>query len=194
MVAKSQFMTATEFMNLPESPYPVELIDGVVIVSPTPIPRHQLIATRLVYPLIGIERAGGDGIWFSSPVDLLISQNSVFEPDAMLFGPDGEPNLDQLPITEIPVIAVEILSPSSRSTDNIRKRAGYSDRGVAEYWIVDPQKHQIVFNIAGIDGTYTSYELDGAIIPAGRYAGVELDIDWIFAVKTSTPTTDSTEP
>jgi Uma2 family endonuclease len=181
MVAKTQFMTATEFMSLPESPYPVELIDGVVIVSPTPIPRHQLIATRLVYRLIEIELAGGDGIWFSSPVDLLISQNSVFEPDAMLFDSERTPNLDQLPITEIPAIAVEILSPSSQSTDNIRKRAGYSDRGVAEYWIVDPQNHRIVFNIAGGDGTYTAHELDGATIPVGRYAGVELDLAWIFA-------------
>lgn len=182
MVAKTQFMTATEFMNLPESPYPVELIDGVVIVSPTLIPRHQLIATRLTYPLIGIERAGDGGIWFSSPVDLFISQNSVFEPDAMMFGADRKPNLDQLPIVEIPDIAVEILSPSSRSTDNIRKRAGYSDRGVAEYWIVDPQNRRIVFNIAGADGTYTAQELDSTFIPAGRYAGVELDLDWIFEV------------
>ncbi|MGH2550340.1 MAG: hypothetical protein ACRDHN_13175, partial [Thermomicrobiales bacterium] len=62
------------------------------------------------------------------------------------------------------------------------------------YWIVDPQNRGIVFNIAGIDGTYSAHELMDTVIPIGRYAGVELDLDWIFAVKPSTSTTDSTEP
>lgn len=181
MVAKSQFMTATEFMKLPESSTPMELIDGELIVSPMPIPLHQLIATRLVHPLIGIELSRGKGIWFSAPVDLFISQNNVFEPDAMFFTAEHAPDLTQLPITEVPEIVIEILSPSSRSRDNVRKRSGYSDRGVSEYWIVDPLSRGIVFNIADSAGNYTGHQLNGATIPAGRYAGVELDLDWIFA-------------
>ena len=193
MVAESQFMTASEFAKLPESSTPMELIDGVLIVSPTPAHRHQKLTTRLTYPLIGIELEGGNGVWISSPLDLYVSPHNVYQPDALLFEAENEPDPDLLPVTEIPEIVVEVLSPSSRSRDNVRKRVAYAERGIGEYWIVDTQLRRIVFNIADQNGTYTSHELDGAIIPVGRYAGVNLDIDWIFAVKTSALNSDSTE-
>jgi Uma2 family endonuclease len=184
MVAEPQFLSAREFMQLPESPYPVELIDGVVIVSPAPMPRHQLIATRLAQALDEIEQTQGGGMWFSAPIDVFISRNSVFEPDATLFSADNVPDLDIRPVMEIPTIVVEILSPSSRSRDNVRKRAGYSDRGIPEYWIIDPETSGIVFNIANPDGNYLAHELAGDTIPVGRYAGVTLNLDRIF-VRTS---------
>jgi Uma2 family endonuclease len=193
MVAESQFMTASEFAKLPESSTPMELIDGVLIVSPTPAHRHQKLTTRLTYPLIGIELEGGNGVWISSPLDLYVSPHNVYQPDALLFEAENEPDPDLLPVTEIPEIVVEVLSPSSRSRDNVRKRVAYAERGIGEYWIVDTQLRRIVFNIADQNGTYTSHELDGAIIPVGRYAGVNLDIDWIFAVKTPALNSDSTE-
>jgi Uma2 family endonuclease len=194
MVAEPQFMTAREFAKLPESSTPMELIDGMLIVSPTPAHRHQKLTARLTYPLIGIELEGADGVWISSPLDLYVSPHNVFQPDALLFEAENEPDPDILPVTEIPEIVIEVMSPSSRSRDNVKKRAAYAERGINEYWIVDTQSRRIVFNIANQDGTYTSHELDGAIIPAGRYAGVKLDIDWIFAIKTSAHKTDSTEP
>lgn len=193
MIAEPQFMTAREFAELPESSTPMELIDGMLIVSPIPAHRHQKLTTRLTYALIGIELEGGNGVWISSPLDLYISPHNVFQPDALLFEAENEPDPDLLPVTEIPEIVVEVMSPSSRSRDNVRKRAAYAERGIGEYWIVDTQSRRIVFNIAIQGGTYTSYELDGAIIPAGRYAGVQLNLEWIFAVKASTPTTNSTE-
>jgi Uma2 family endonuclease len=180
MVAEPQFMTAREFAKLPESPTPMELVDGVVIVSPSPTFHHQVIADRLTHDLVQIARQDGSGVWSSSPVDLYISPNNVYQPDAMFFTRDRIPDFKKLPITEIPEIVIEVLSPASRSHDNIRKRAAYSDRGISEYWIVDPEKRRIVFNVAVEDGTYASNELNGAIIPVGRFAGVTLDLDWIF--------------
>jgi Uma2 family endonuclease len=182
MVAEQQliFLTAREFSQLPESPYPVELIDGVVTMSPTPLPIHQLIASRLAYPLIQQELRYDGGFWFTSPVDLFISPTNVYEPDAMFFPAERKPDLRSLPIMEIPEIVVEILSPSSRSRDQVRKRAAYSDRGIAEYWIVDPQARQIIFNSIGNDGTYIAHALEGSTIPVGRYTGVALDLEWIF--------------
>jgi Uma2 family endonuclease len=180
MVAEPQFMTAREFAQLPESPTPIELIDGVVVMSPSPTFRHQVIADRLTHDLVQIVRQDGSGIWTSSPVDLYISPNNVYQPDAMFFPSERVPDFDTLPITAIPEIAVEILSPASRSHDNIRKRSAYAERGIAEYWIVDPKSRRIVFNVATEDRTYTSLELQGAIIPVGRFAGTILDLDWIF--------------
>jgi Uma2 family endonuclease len=139
-----------------------------------------VIADRLTHDLVQIVREGRSGVWTSSPVDLYISPNNVYQPDAMFFPGERTPDFDTLPITEIPEIAIEILSPASRSHDNIRKRSAYAERGIVEYWIVDPKSRRIVFNVATEDGTYASVELQGAIIPLGRFAGVTLDLDWIF--------------
>ncbi len=182
MVAEQQqtFLTAREFSELPESTTPMELIDGELIVSPSPIPRHQLIADRLTHHFVESGRVNRMGIWFSASVDLYISGNNVFQPDAMFFPAERKPDLQSLPIMQIPDIVVEILSPSSRSRDQVRKRAAYSDRGITEYWIVDPQTRQIIFNIIGADGTYIAHTPEGGTIPVGRYASVALDLEWIF--------------
>ncbi len=47
MVADSRMMTAFEYELLPETDAPTELIDGELIVSAEPTPRHQLVASRL---------------------------------------------------------------------------------------------------------------------------------------------------
>jgi Uma2 family endonuclease len=36
------------------------------------------------------------------------------------------------------MLAVEVLSPSSRSVDLVRKRAAYERAGLDHYWVVDP--------------------------------------------------------
>ena len=37
----------------------------------------------------------------------------------------------------IPIIAIEVLSPSTARYDRITKRSRYQRSGVAEYWVVD---------------------------------------------------------
>ena len=43
-------------------------------------------------------------------------------------------------IDEPPDIVVEILSPSTRGIDLVRKMALYARSGVPEYWIADPER------------------------------------------------------
>jgi len=55
-------------------------------------------------------------------------------------GGDRKTTWDNAPV---PVLVVEILSPSTRRRDHVQKRALYLDAGVAEYWIVDPERREI---------------------------------------------------
>ena len=41
-------------------------------------------------------------------------------------------------LADPPVLAVEVLSPSTRRTDLVRKRAAYERAGLPHYWLVDP--------------------------------------------------------
>ena len=42
-----------------------------------------------------------------------------------------------------PSLLIEVLSPSNRSHDTMRKKARYAASGVPEYWIVDPERHTV---------------------------------------------------
>jgi Uma2 family endonuclease len=180
MVAEPRLMTVTEFMKLPEQTKPTELIDGEVIVTITPTYEHNQIALRLVAELMPVARARKLGAWSVAPLVLFISTYNVYQPDAMFFTPEHIPDRKKLPLMEIPEIVVEVLSPSSRSRDRVRKRSAYADRGIAEYWIIDPEQSRIIVSLRNVEGAYIEHAMNDPVIPAGLFAGVELDLDWIF--------------
>lgn len=141
-------MTADEFLELPEDGCNYELIDGVVIVSPSPKPPHQSIAGEIFRQLANYLE--------SSPVGEALSETDVY----LGKGPTGgdlvyRPELvfverKQLPeITERisgpPALAVEVISRGSRRLDTRTKRDDYERFGVKEYWLVDPQQRTITF-------------------------------------------------
>jgi Uma2 family endonuclease len=54
-------------------------------------------------------------------------------------------------VTKVPLLVVEVLSPSSRLIDPVLKRAKYAEHRVPSYWIADPAGPSL-----------TVLELDGA--------------------------------
>ena len=42
------------------------------------------------------------------------------------------------------LLAVEVLSPSTRAKDLVLKRAPYEDSGVPSYWVVDPDEPSVL--------------------------------------------------
>ena len=115
-----------------------ELIDGVPYLMASPIPEHQQAALQL-----GAEFAmylrGKECRAFISPMDLTVETNmrtqQVVQPD--LFVMCGEYGQDKR-IVGVPVLVIEILSPSTAGHDFVRKMRLYQRIGVQEYWIVDP--------------------------------------------------------
>jgi Uma2 family endonuclease len=181
MVAEPRLMTAVEFAKLPEQTTPTELIDGEVIVSPAPTYWHNRIGFRLARRLSDIADSQGLGEWAMAPLDLFISTYNVYQPDALFFRAGHIPDLRQLPIMGIPEIVVEVISPSSRSRDRVRKRSAYADRNIAEYWIADPERAHLTISIRDATGAYIDHEVIESVIPAGVFAGAELDLAWVFA-------------
>jgi len=134
-VMKSR-VTEAEFLSLPESMERIELIDGEVIVSPSPLFWHQEVLGRLVFEL----RRWGEGrsgvTIAQAPLDVRFAPGRILQPDAMVFLATidrGTPG----PITRVPEICVEVLS-LNRAYDRVTKRFIYGSAGVLEYWIVDP--------------------------------------------------------
>jgi len=59
------------------------------------------------------------------------------------------------PVNESMILAVEVLSPSTRRKDAIYKRSKYEDAGVESYWIVDPEAPSILA-LELVDGLYVT--------------------------------------
>lgn len=130
-------MTADGFLALGETPDRYELIDGVVVMSPSPTPRHQVVALLVGAELLASSRAVPGAIVVPD-VDLLLGSRGVYRPDLMVYGPGRFTRLPER-LTDAPDLVVEITSPGSKSFDLITKRDDYEAFGVGEYWVIDPE-------------------------------------------------------
>ena len=111
-----------------------ELIDGMLMVSPAPGLRHQTVVLRLYGVLeaaapVGLEVVGG-------PFAVRPSVNTELQPD-VLVARDEDVTETNLPVA--PLLAVEVLSPSTALYDRNSKKAAYERLGVPTYWVIDPQ-------------------------------------------------------
>jgi Uma2 family endonuclease len=138
--------------ELPETNLPAELWDGEIITSPTPTPSHQTIVMGVVRALDEFVRAKKAGTVFVSPLDVVLSQRRVVQPD-VLFISNAHRGIIQDRIRGVPDLAVEVISQGSWRRDRIEKKALYEQCGISEYWIIDPESRSIeVFALT--KGTY----------------------------------------
>lgn len=119
-------MSWEEYLATPEHPRH-EWVDGVVVVSPDPGWRHQRIARMLANLVDAVE-----GLYGSTSGNVRLPADRVRIPDAYATTrPEGL-------FVERPVLVVEVLSPSTRSEDLLRKAPEYAEAGIAQLWLVDP--------------------------------------------------------
>lgn len=106
-----------------------ELIDGELLVTPSPGDPHQLAVGELYLLVAPYVETESLGLTFFSPSDVELKVDSITQPDLYVlpFGPE----LSRL------TLAVEVISPSSVRTDRVTKRDFYLENGVAEYWVMD---------------------------------------------------------
>jgi Uma2 family endonuclease len=132
-------MTARQFIELGEEPSGIrlELVDGEIAVSPSPIPDHSFIETMLKHILLqhildrDLGRLYGD-------VDTIFGPHDVRRPDIIYFSKSRVHLVGPKAMEGPPDLCVEILSPSSETIDKVDKYEQYEAAGVAHYWIVDP--------------------------------------------------------
>ncbi|HEX6447740.1 MAG TPA: Uma2 family endonuclease [Streptosporangiales bacterium] len=141
--------TVDDLARLPDDGLQYELLDGILLVSPAPVPVHQVVAGN-VY--LALRTACPEGLRaLFAPLDWQPDQRTSLQPDLLVVGRDdlGEKN-----ITEPLLLAVEVLSPSTRRKDAVLKFSKYAECGVASYWLVDPAVPSVVaYDL--LDGAYT---------------------------------------
>jgi len=150
--------TVDDLAQLPDDGRQYELLDGMLLVSPSPATRHQWASGRL-FLLLTASCPAGMKVFFA-PLDWQPDPLTSFQPDLLVVRDD---DVEIKNITRPLVLAVEVLSPATRRKDLFLKRSKYEDAGVASYWIVDPESPSIT----------ALHLVDGRYVTAGEATGDE---------------------
>lgn len=129
----SRPLTRDDLDSMPDDGHRYELLDGMLIVSPAPRHLHQRAVGR-VYRLVD-DAAPDELEALMAPFEVVLAIDTVFQPDVLVARREDFTDRD---LPAVPVLAVEVLSPSTRLFDLNTKKARYEQAGVASYWVVDP--------------------------------------------------------
>lgn len=138
------YYTEDDYYNLPED-VRAELIDGQIYYQAAPSRKHQKLVSMLhatIYQYIQSKNGSCEVYPAPFAVKLRKDCKNIVEPDISVI-------CDKNKLTDegclgAPDWIIEVISPSTSSHDYIRKLNLYADAKVREYWIVDPEKQQVI--------------------------------------------------
>ncbi len=130
-------LTYDDLIAMPADGQRYELINGEVCVSPAPHRLHQKVSFRLTLQVGSHVEPLALGELYYAPVDVRLSPHDIVQPDLIFLLRDRLHLYRGSVVEGPPDIVVEILSPSTRQTDLVRKAALYARAGVPEYWQLD---------------------------------------------------------
>jgi len=170
-------MSLEEFLELPDY-VRVEWVDGVAIVSAVAKRPHNRISRRLAnvieasLPDLEIDTASG----------VRISERRYRIPDvSALEAADAVERFTE----QTPILVVEVVSPSTRREDLLRKNDEYRLAGIGQYWIVDPDDPSLTVQQNATDSWRTVLELTEdnpvGVVVVGEHGDVALDLRTLLA-------------
>lgn len=166
-IDRSKEWTVEDYLQLEEGLL-AQLINGDLIMSPAPTPKHQRVLRELYDCLKELDLKGE---LFFSPIDLYVDAKNVLQPDLVFIADMQKEIITSRGIEGAPDLVIEVLSPSNSFIDRNTKKRKYLEFGVKEYWIVDPGNQTLEIYTDDLDkpllylageGEVTSPLLDGS--------------------------------
>jgi Uma2 family endonuclease len=168
--------TYEDYLTLEEGEY-FEFINGKAFISPAPELFHQRWARNIFLAIEHHVQARKMGEVFFAPVDVVLDEKNVVQPDLVFVSNANSGLLERRGIMGAPDLVVEIISPSSLRHDRYDKRELYARFGVKEFWLADVANRSIEVLVLRSD----SYTLHSCATGEGKVgsevlAGLELDL------------------
>jgi Uma2 family endonuclease len=165
---RSRPLTRADLDTMPDDGHRYELIDGALIVTPAPSAMHQTVVLELAVLLKA--RCPSDHKVFVAPFDVALADDTIMQPDVLVA---RRSDLTERDLPAAPMLAVEVLSPSTRRIDLTLKLSRLEAAGCPHYWVVDP-----------ITPALTAWRLRaGAYVKVGHVTGDQaLTVDEPFPV------------
>jgi Uma2 family endonuclease len=111
-------------------------------VTPSPLAGHQSVAGDL-FVVLSAAKTPETKVMIA-PLDWHLPDGGSVQPDILVIRREDYAPKTRLPASVIPLLVVEVLSPSNASYDRTLKRALYESLGVPAYWLVDPSEPSIL--------------------------------------------------
>ncbi len=143
-VAPPHLLTAAEYLEIGEiEPGYSELVEGRLLMSPSPVPLHNIACSRM-WASLDRQLPAPFAVVQDIDVDLELvppdEPGSVRRPDVVVVRAEALDRVERdggvIRAAEV-VVAVEVVSPGSRRVDLVAKRHEYAEAGIPHYWIVD---------------------------------------------------------
>lgn len=182
LAVKEKPATIKEYRELPEgSPY--QLIEGELVMTPAPTPRHQRISSKLFKRIDAFVEKTSAGLLYYSPIDIYLEEENAYQPDIILVSTARKDIIKEDAIHGAPDMVIEILSPSTAYYDLRKKFRVYERSGVQEYWIVDPEmlSIEIYGNEKGHFVQTARAEGEGEV-ESGVLKGLKVSVEGVFAL------------
>jgi len=169
-------LTLAEWEALPESnDRKLELVEGLLVVSPKPMSWHQHAGNRMTFcsneqlPQTLIAIGEVEVVIDDAPLTIRVPDMTVTRTELFDLNPPRYSATDVL-------LAVEVLSDGTRRIDRVLKFSEYADAGIPQYWIVDLGEPTTLLAYQLVDGDYElSAEHTG--VAELRVAGHPVTID-----------------
>jgi Uma2 family endonuclease len=176
--------TYEDVLNAPENKV-AEILDGELVLSPRPAPRHAVAHSRLMSTLGGPfdNGVGGPGGWWILVEPELHFGENVLVPD---LGGWRRERLTRMPeeafFSLAPDWVCEVLSPSTERIDRSRKLRIYAEAGVAHAWLVKPTDRTLeVLRLRDRAWTIVGVWDDAAVARAEPFDAVGLELGRLWA-------------
>ena len=179
-------LTYEDYMELPSDGKRYEIIDGELHVAPAPGANiHQTVLVRLCTRLFNHIEAHDLGSVLPSPVDVVLSDYDVVQPD-IVFVARERLGIIGREIAGPPDLTVEIISPGSARLDRTVKRKLYAAHGVRYYWVVDPRSRRLEeYELAGSAYRLRSRTEEMDTFRPGLFPDLEIPLGRIWAQRES---------
>ena len=134
--------TVAEVLAFPDDGNRYEVVQGELLVTPSPRLDHQLVIARLLHYLHNyLEPLGLSDLVLTAPADITWGvhprdADELVQPDIFVLHPDDGPR-QWLDVKRLALV-IEVVSPSSTRGDRVVKRKAYQSHQVPAYWVADP--------------------------------------------------------
>ncbi|MCR4403167.1 MAG: Uma2 family endonuclease [Firmicutes bacterium] len=180
-VAPSLRLTYSDYCEIPPGQQRYELIGGALRVVPSPSVVHQEIAKRLYRALVEWIEDRGLGKVYFAPLDVVLSEHDVVQPDLLYVSKDRIEIVKAAHILGPPDLVVEVLSPGTVGWDRGIKRQTYGRFGIRELWLADPESRSIeVATLTSGDLPTAGVYGPGSALISPILPGFSLSVDIVF--------------
>jgi Uma2 family endonuclease len=132
-----------DYEEMPQGPPYYQVIEGDLVMSPSPTTFHQHIIVNLAVIFRRFLEKKSLGEIFIAPLDVFLDEVNIYQPDVIFVSSQRRSIITAKGIEGAPDLIVEILSPSTAKLDKGSKRKIYARHGVRELWLVDPETQSI---------------------------------------------------